>query len=79
MAFYINGIQFNLCHPLQGEHVWLWAGDTTNFDFPPDWLCSCGAIHYENREHPERELGDKLLKELEEVGIYDYLKFEEQE
>ena len=78
MAFQINGEYFNLCNPYTGEHVWLWAGDTSNFDIPPDFLCSCGAIHWRNREHPENEL-DEEFKALEDASIYDYQKFEEQE
>jgi len=79
MTFLINGEHFNLCHPYQGVHVWFWDGAGILSPFPDDLLCSCGAIHYKNRNHPERELEDKLFKELEDASIYDYLKFEREE
>jgi len=66
----MNGFVINLCHPLRNEHVWLWAGNTTNYDFPPDLLCSCGAIRWKNRDHPEKELGDDVLQSLKEAGLY---------
>lgn len=70
MSFLINGVVFNLCRPYQNEHSWYWAGCDTSSEPFPDSVCSCGAIRWKNKEHPEKELGEYRLNELKEAGLY---------